>query len=207
MQCRVHSNYFQRPFFKDHSNVWGKGSIYSFYFRCRRRKRLGFLYTEQHNDDLSDSPFLPMSNGCHKRHPAPFDIRPQYTGCGNVTRLGLFDNFEVRNPQPDSTPTRSARSSRRAALESAEPPVLDVRERFLRPREGSTLGDLYNRLSMPCALSQAHANLDRAADRCYRNKPFLSDRDRVEHLFALYERLTVPLLPATSRRRRQSRTS
>jgi hypothetical protein len=36
--------------------------------------------------------------------------------------------------------------------------------------------------------------LDRAVDRCYRKQPFASDRQRVELLFALYEKLTSPLI-------------
>ena len=41
-------------------------------------------------------------------------------------------------------------------------------------------------------LLQAHQELDRAVDRCYRPDWFPSDRHRVEYLFALYEKLTVP---------------
>jgi hypothetical protein len=33
-------------------------------------------------------------------------------------------------------------------------------------------------------------------DVCYRPEKFESDRQRVEFLFALYEKLTAPLLPA-----------
>lgn len=54
---------------------------------------------------------------------------------------------------------------------------------------------------MPPALAKAHADLDRAVDRCYRPKPFASDRERVEHLFALYEHLTAPSLPPPPPRR------
>ena len=35
--------------------------------------------------------------------------------------------------------------------------------------------------------------LERAVDGCYRAKPFDSDRERVEFLFALYEKLTATL--------------
>jgi len=58
---------------------------------------------------------------------------------------------------------------------------------------------------MPATLARAHAELDRAVDRCYRREPFRSDRERVEHLFARYEALTRPLLsaPAPSRRRKR----
>jgi hypothetical protein len=41
------------------------------------------------------------------------------------------------------------------------------------------------------------AELDRAVEKCYRPEPFHSDRERVEFLFSLYEKLTAPLLPAT----------
>ena len=56
---------------------------------------------------------------------------------------------------------------------------------------------------MPAALAKAHAELDRAVERCYRSEPFGSDRERVEHLFRLYEQLTAPLLPATPKTRRR----
>ena len=65
----------------------------------------------------------------------------------------------------------------------------------------NTLADLYDPLSMPADLARAHAALDRAVEKCYRPAPFHSDRERVEHLFRLYEQLTAPLLPATPRTR------
>lgn len=49
---------------------------------------------------------------------------------------------------------------------------------------------------MCVVLHNAHQELDRAVDRCYRHEPFDSDRHRVEYLFAPYERLTVPLVTA-----------
>ena len=53
-----------------------------------------------------------------------------------------------------------------------------------------------------------HAELDRAVDKCYRPEPFHSDRERVEFLFALYEKLTAPLLPTTPKTRaRRSQTA
>ena len=59
---------------------------------------------------------------------------------------------------------------------------------------------------MPPALHKAHEELDRAVEKCYRPEPFHSDRERVEFLFSLYEKLTAPLLPATpkTRTKRQS---
>ena len=57
----------------------------------------------------------------------------------------------------------------------------------------SCLAELYDPTIMPNDLFRAHAQLDRAVDLCYRAKPFESDRERVEFLFALYEKLTAPL--------------
>ena len=77
--------------------------------------------------------------------------------------------------------------------------MLDARAAF----PASTLADLYDPLAMPPALAAAHTALDKAVDRCYRSEAFPSDRARVEHLFALYEKLTAPLAPtATTRRKR-----
>jgi hypothetical protein len=60
---------------------------------------------------------------------------------------------------------------------------------------------------MPADLVKAHADLDRAVDRCYRSQPFSSERQRVEFLFALYESYTAPLLPAEKTKRRRGRRS
>ena len=51
-------------------------------------------------------------------------------------------------------------------------------------------------MTMPAPLLRAHQKPDRAVDRCYRAEPFPSDRHRVEHLFALYEKLTASLVAA-----------
>ena len=68
-----------------------------------------------------------------------------------------------------------------------------------------TLADLYDPLTMPATLAKAHAELDRAVERCYRAEPFRSDRERVEHLFALYEKLTTLFLtPKTKTRTRRA---
>jgi MmeI, C-terminal domain len=87
----------------------------------------------------------------------------------------------------------------RAAVEAAAQAVLDARAQY----PTSTLADLYDPLMMPAPLLKAHQVLDRAVDRCYRPEPFDSDRHRVEFLFALYEKLTVPLIPVTKKRTRK----
>jgi len=84
-----------------------------------------------------------------------------------------------------------------AAVEAGAQAVLDARKRF----PDATLADLYDPLTMPKDLVKAHADLDRAVEFCYRPQPFENDRQRVEHLFALYEKLTAPLI-ATGRKGR-----
>jgi hypothetical protein len=91
----------------------------------------------------------------------------------------------------------------RAAVEAAAQAVLGARAQY----PTSTLADLYDPLMMPAPLLKAHQELDRAVDRCYRPEPFDSDRHRVEYLFALYEKITAPLLPkAEKRKRRKTQT-
>jgi hypothetical protein len=67
--------------------------------------------------------------------------------------------------------------------------VLDARA----AHPDATLADLYDPDAMPPNLRKAHTALDQAVDRLYRKDPFPADRDRVEHLFTLYERLTADL--------------
>ena len=83
--------------------------------------------------------------------------------------------------------------------------MLDARNEHLK--KGATLADLYDPLSMPRALTKAHADLDRAVDRCYRSQAFTSDRQRVEFLFARYERITAPLLPKEAKKKRGNSNS
>ena len=93
-------------------------------------------------------------------------------------------------------------------MEEKAQAVLVAREPHLPPRGMSTLAGLYDPLTMPAALIKAHAELDRAAEKCNRAEPFHSDRERVEHLFSLYEKLTAPLLPATPKARaRRTKTA
>ena len=84
--------------------------------------------------------------------------------------------------------------------------VLDARA----AHPGATLAELYDPVQdIPLNLRSAHKALDRAVDRLYRPRRFSSDRERVEHLFTLYERMRAPLAAAVAakkkRRRRRSR--
>ncbi len=54
-----------------------------------------------------------------------------------------------------------------------------------------TLGEMYNPESFPQDLRDAHHALDLAVERCYREKPFESDEERLEYLFKQYIKLTT----------------
>lgn len=53
------------------------------------------------------------------------------------------------------------------------------------------LGDMYNPKKFPQDLRDAHHALDLAVERCYREKPFESDEERLEFLFKQYIKLTT----------------
>jgi len=84
--------------------------------------------------------------------------------------------------------------------------VLNARAEF----PNASLADLYDSEAMPRHLLEAHHALDRAVDRLYRGPAFTSDRERVEHLFGMYERLVMPglapVLPEPPPRRRVRRS-
>ena len=69
----------------------------------------------------------------------------------------------------------------------------------------ATLADLYAPDLMPVELRRAHRALDGAIDKLYRRSPFSSDRERVEHLLGLYEKMMVPLAASATPRRRRRR--
>ena len=106
----------------------------------------------------------------------------------------VYNNF----PWPE-TPN----AKQHAVVEKAAQAVLDARKKF----PDATLADLYDPLAMPPALVKAHADLDRAVDRSYRPQPFRNDHQRVEHLFALYEKLTAPLIPTPKKGRRKTHSN
>jgi hypothetical protein len=102
----------------------------------------------------------------------------------------------VYNPFPWPEVT----DKQRARISSLAQTVLDARAQF----PGATLADLYDADAMPPPLRKAHRALDEAVDKIYRSAAFTGDRDRVEHLFGLYERLVVPLVAASRPKGRRS---
>lgn len=114
--------------------------------------------------------------------------------CGRLKSDYRYSKDIVYNnyPWPESVTDKQ-----RTAVEKAAQAVLDARKEF----PNATLADLYDPLLMPPVLVKAHAALDRAVDKCYRLEPFTSERQRVEYLFALYEKLTAPLLPVDPKKK------
>ena len=80
--------------------------------------------------------------------------------------------------------------------------ILDIRAAYPE----ATLSDLYDPDLMPPALRRAHQKLDRAVDKLYRRQSFDSERDRIEHLFVLYETMHTPLAEATKSKRRRRKS-
>ena len=91
-----------------------------------------------------------------------------------------------------------------ADLSSLEPlaeAVLDARA----AHTDATPADLYDPDLMPVNLRRAHQALDRAVDRLYRPRKFAAERERVEHLFMLYERMRAPLVASGKKKTRRRR--
>lgn len=100
-------------------------------------------------------------------------------------------------PWPDATPAQQKK------IEALAQAVLDARA--MPKNATSSLADLYDPDTMPAELRKAHRDLDLAVDKLYRARPFGSDRERVEHLFPLYEALVQPTSAAPKANRRTTR--
>jgi hypothetical protein len=118
------------------------------------------------------------------------------TVCGRLEGRYRYSNKVVYNNFP--WPRQLSDTVRGRVVEAADS-LLQVRARH----QNSALADLYDPLTMPPELLQAHSQLDRAVERCYRSTPFRVERERVEHLFGLYSDYAAPLArPAKVRRQR-----
>jgi hypothetical protein len=71
-------------------------------------------------------------------------------------------------------------------IEGAAYDILDIRETY--PEK--TLADLYDPDKMPDDLREAHHKLDLIVEKCYQNKPFKDDNERLQVLFQLYKEMT-----------------
>ena len=115
-----------------------------------------------------------------------------------TARIGFVAMYSV-GVVYNTFPLPDADEERLRALAPYADAVLEARDQF----PDSTLADLYAPDLMPAPLRQAHQRLDRAVDRLYRRAAFRSERERVEYLLALYERMVAPLDAAKPKRRRR----
>ena len=69
--------------------------------------------------------------------------------------------------------------------ESLAETILILREDY----PDKSLSQLYDPKAMPEPLREAHKALDRAVENLYRDKPFKDATERLEYLFARYEKL------------------
>ena len=96
-------------------------------------------------------------------------------------RLGVGYRYAgdvVYNTFPWPTVT----DEKRAEIEAAAQAVLDARAQYTN----CTLADLYSDATMPADLRKAHDELDRIVDRAYRPQPFPTEKNRIDHLLAMY---------------------
>ena len=105
------------------------------------------------------------------------------------------------NYNPFPWPTLDA--STKARIAELAHAVLDARA----AHGGASLADLYDPDVMPADLRRSHKALDLAVDRLYRTARFESDRERVEHLFGLYESRSAPLTASARKSKRRAATS
>ena len=100
--------------------------------------------------------------------------------CGRLGNSYRYSVGCVYNTFP--TPPKDADISK---LEPLAQTIFDARETY----PDTTLADLYDPDLMPPNLRRAHKTLDLAVDRLYRRAGFTSERERIEHLFTLYEKM------------------
>ncbi|HMG46302.1 MAG TPA: DNA methyltransferase [Allosphingosinicella sp.] len=103
----------------------------------------------------------------------------------------IYNSF----PWPEMTPAQQTR------IEEKAQDILDARASF----PDATLETLYDPDAMPPVLRKAHLALDKAVDRLYSRTPFAFERERVEHLFELYEKAAAPLAPIAQMKKRRAR--
>ncbi|MEM7588928.1 MAG: DNA methyltransferase [Myxococcota bacterium] len=100
--------------------------------------------------------------------------------CGRLGNGYRYSNTLVYNnfPWPQNPTVKH-----KQAIEAKAQAVLAARAQYPH----STLGDLYNPLTMPPLLHKAHQVLDQAVDAAYCSQPFVSEHSRIEFLLRLYQ--------------------
>ena len=120
--------------------------------------------------------------------------------CGRLESRFRYSNTIVYNNYPFP---ENVSEKQKQKVETAAQKVLDTRAKY----PDSSLADLYDPLTMPPDLVKAHQALDKAVDLCYRPQPFVSELNRIEYLFSLYEALSAPLLKVEKKKRVKKKDS
>ncbi|MDB9336696.1 type IIL restriction-modification enzyme MmeI, partial [Nodularia spumigena] len=120
--------------------------------------------------------------------------------CGRLKNDYSYSSTIVYNNYPFP---ETANDKQKQKVETAAQTVLDTRAKY----PDSSLADLYDPLTMPPDLVKAHKALDKAVDLCYRPQPFVSELNRIEYLFSLYEALSAPLLKVEKKKRSKKKDS
>lgn len=106
--------------------------------------------------------------------------------CGRLKSDYRYSNNLVYNNFPwPLEPT----DKQRERIGTTAQGILDARARFA----GSTMAALYDPLTMPKELVDAHRANDEAVDAAYGKRGFKNELERLEFLFDLYRRYTEPL--------------
>lgn len=114
--------------------------------------------------------------------------------CGRLESRFRYSKDIVYNNYPFP---ENVSDKQKQKVETAAQAVLDTRAKY----PDSSLADLYDPITMPADLVKAHQALDKAVDLCYRPQPFVSELNRIEYLFSLYEALSAPLLKVEKKKR------
>ncbi|MEA5496317.1 DNA methyltransferase [Limnoraphis robusta Tam1] len=120
--------------------------------------------------------------------------------CGRLKSDYRYSKDIVYNNYPFP---ETATDKQKQKVETAAQAVLDTRAKY----SDSSLAELYDPLTMPPDLVKAHQALDKAVDLCYRPQPFVSELNRIEYLFSLYEALSAPLLKVEKKKRSKKKDS
>jgi type II restriction/modification system DNA methylase subunit YeeA len=120
--------------------------------------------------------------------------------CGRLKSDFRYSSTIVYNNYPFP---ENISDKQKQKVETAAQKVLDTRAKY----PDSSLADLYDPLTMPPDLVKAHQALDKAVDLCYRPQPFVSELNRIEYLFSLYEALSAPLLKVEKKKRVKKKDS
>jgi hypothetical protein len=106
--------------------------------------------------------------------------------CGRLKSDYRYSKDIVYNNFPWPTEPSDKQKQR---VEHTAQGILDARAKF----PNATLADLYDPLTMPKELLDAHRANDEAVDACYGKRSFKNELERLEFLFDLYRKYTEPL--------------